>query len=126
MIDILAKITGNLCGDCAIENSDHEHLEILVDGARTTVPAHPRRKRYGSRGSTETRRKVEAAKRRALRKLRYSHPEEYEVLLGAERRKVGLEPFPLGRVAMIRTVNGAVTYHERDAEDVDPRGQAAG
>lgn len=108
----VAKVTGGRCGECtrALLGPRIEKLDVLVEGARSTVAIGGPRKRSGSKGNPKTRRKVEAAKRRALRRLRHAHPEEYELLLANERGKVGLEPVPLGRAVMVGTVIDSTAY----------------
>jgi hypothetical protein len=105
----VARVTGGLCGDCARKLSGPRvrEAEVLIEGARVTVPLSGPRKRYGSRGNPKTRRKVERAKRHALRRLRWLYPGEYDVLLAEERRKAGLDPYPTDRV--VRTLTDPPT-----------------
>ena len=97
VVDSIAQITGGKCVDCSRKSFEPQarEIEVILDGARTMVPVGGPRKRYGSRGNPQTRRKVEAAKRRALRRLRWMHQLDYVSLLAEERAKVGLDPLPL-------------------------------
>lgn len=110
VISEIAAVTGGRCPECfrsSVSKWTHE-VEVLIDGARSTVAVGGPKKRYGSRGNPDTRRKVEAAKRRALRRLRWAHQADYEALLAEERAKIGLEPIPLERA--VRTIVDATAY----------------
>jgi hypothetical protein len=110
VVDSVAQITGGKCVDCSRRSFEPKarEIEVMLDGARSTVNLDSRKKRYGSRGNPQTRRKVEAAKRRALRRLRWMHQLDYVSLLAEERAKVGLDPLPLETA--VKTIVDSTAY----------------
>ena len=125
VVDEVAQITGGRCIEClrALSARAMREIEVMVDGAIARVRPEQPKRRYGSRGNKQTRRSAEHAKRRALRRLRYLHPEEYAAFLAQERERVGLDPSPLS--AMIGTVVESRAYDASDVpEDGDPADRA--
>jgi hypothetical protein len=113
----VSDVTGGLCGPCMRNRvrPATKELDVVIEGRLSKVPVgRPKRKRYGSRGSPETRRKAEQAKRAALRRLRILHPETYDALLAGEREKRGLDPYPLQRMVHVGTVDRADAYAPSD------------
>jgi hypothetical protein len=124
VVEEVGQITGGRCIDCLRSLSERamREIEVMVEGAIARVRPEQPKRRYGSRGSKTTRRAVEHAKRRALRRLRYLHPDEYLALFAQERERAGLAPSPLS--AMIGTVVESRAYdHDRVLEDGDQTGR---
>lgn len=73
----------------------------------------PRRKRRGNKGSKETRRNVQHARERALRRLKNLHPDTYAILYAEERAKAGMHPVPR-REPLAVTLPDHETYDAAD------------
>lgn len=114
--EAVCEVIGRRCVACfrTLHADQLRQLEILVDGARSTVAVDRKRRKYGSRGSKDTRRKAETAKRRALRRLRWADQALYAALLASEREKLGLEPSTLS--AALQAPPGTIS----DPETYDP------
>lgn len=94
VLEIVAWQTGGVCMECFVagETVRMAEVEIAVRGGKTLLKLDRRRNHGKSKGRPETRRKVEHARTRAMRRLRHLYPDVFDVLYAEERHKVGLPP----------------------------------
>lgn len=112
---VLARSNG-ICGMC-VGKQIHPSTPaaVMVEGRVIKVP----KRTYGSRGNIDTKRARRAAEEAARRALARRFPATYRALLAEERKKRGLDPFPIspgpveGNVET-ETDEGAAVYHLAD------------
>lgn len=95
VLEHVAWQTGGVAFGCFVKGRMvrlHE-VEIINRGRRISAPV-PRKVKSGRkhRGSPETRRKTEAARRKAAFRLAMLYPDIFDVLYAEERVKLGLNP----------------------------------
>lgn len=93
----VAERTDGLCTECfrGQLGAKVAAVEIRNKGRILSMQRTRGRARAGSKGNRATKTSAENAKRNAMRRLRDLFPELYQLLLGEERARLGLEPFPL-------------------------------
>lgn len=123
--ELMHQATGGLCGLCwAGSGAGKAALSIRHGDAVIKLDRPPRRVRKGNRTKAEQRRHhlLEKIKRRAMKRLRDLHQDEYARLLAVERDHAGLEPLPLSVVvAGGPSAPRPPTIGDDGAEDVHTR-----
>lgn len=115
MLETVAWQTQGLCMECFVAGlGPVKEVEIAVRGGKTSF-AVPQRKKRANKGRQDTRRKVEHAKNRAMRRLRFLHPETFDVLYAEERHRLGLQPVPSRERDHL--VNAVATYRPPETYD---------
>lgn len=99
----------------ADDYSPLREIEIAVRGGKTTMKMPGRRDHGPNKGRPETRRKVEKARTRAMRRLRHLYPDVFDVLYAEERHRVGLAPVPHREAGHL--VNAVATYQPPETYD---------
>lgn len=121
VLDYVAFQTGGLHFECFLAEARRPITEIIIatpGGGRVKMPQRKRRKRH-SKGRQETRRTVEHARTRAMRRLRHMFPDEFALLYAEERTRVGLPP-AVRRTPLPVTYPQAGTYDAATPALVEP------
>jgi len=127
----VAERTQGLCTDCFRTHLGDQmaEVEVVARGGRLSVKSTGQRRNQSSKGDRATKKRVEQAKRRALRRLRAVFPELFDVFYAEERARVGLEPWPIETVVQKRapidaqqTMDFARVYHALTEHGVDVDG----
>lgn len=128
----VAERTKGLCSECfrGVLGSQIAEVEIRNKGRLVSMNTGRGRTAAGrstSKGNHSTHITANNARRNALRRLKDLFPEMYDVLLGEERSRLGLEPFPLESAVYepddaSRTIAFARVYDALDEHGVDVDG----
>lgn len=122
----VASHTGGLCAECLHGELGSKLAEVEVRNRGRIQSLRLPQRRGRDKGNLATHTAGTKARSRADRRLRNLFPELYEVLLGEERARLGLEPFPIqtaihqaSETELSQTLDFARVYDALDEHGVD-------